>query len=44
MHMFSAAFPATSLGGMDRLIHIFQERTEKRVRVSNGGKNEKTIR
>ena len=26
---------------MDRLIEIFQERTEKRVRVFNGGKNEK---
>ena len=41
MQMFLAAFPATSLGVMDRLIEIFQERTEKRVRVFNGGKNEK---
>ena len=41
MQMFLAAFPATSLGAMDRLIEIFQERTEKRVRVFNGGKNEK---
>ena len=41
MQLFLAAFPATSLGAMDRLIEIFQERTEKRVRVFNGGKNEK---
>jgi alkylation response protein AidB-like acyl-CoA dehydrogenase len=41
MQMFLAAFPATSLGAMERLIEIFKERTEKRVRVFNGGKNEK---
>ena len=41
MQLFLVGFPATALGAMERLIAIFQERTEKRVRVFNGGKNEK---
>src|SRR4051794_37214097 len=41
MQLFLVGFPSIALGVMERLMAIFQERTEKRVRVFNGGKNEK---
>ncbi|WP_338451139.1 acyl-CoA dehydrogenase [Niallia oryzisoli] len=40
MPLFLLGFPAVSIGGIERLISIFQERTEKRVRVFKGGSNE----
>ncbi len=41
MQLFLVGFPATALGAMERLISIFKERTEKRIRVFNGGTQEK---
>ncbi|MCM3725019.1 acyl-CoA dehydrogenase [Neobacillus cucumis] len=41
MQLFLVGFPATALGAMERLIGIFKERTEKRIRVFNGGTQEK---
>lgn len=41
MPLFLLGFPAVALGGMERLITIFKERTEKRVRVFKGGQSEK---
>jgi hypothetical protein len=41
MQLFLVGFPSIALGVMERLIAIFKERTEKRVRVFNGGKDEK---
>jgi len=41
MPLFLLGFPAVSIGGAERLLSIFQERTEKRVRVFKAGASEK---
>ncbi|WP_377917954.1 flavin-dependent monooxygenase [Bacillus songklensis] len=41
MPLFLLGFPVVALGGAERLLSLFQERTEKRVRVFKGGSNEK---
>jgi alkylation response protein AidB-like acyl-CoA dehydrogenase len=41
MSLFLFGFPVVALGGAERLVSLFQERTEKRVRVFKNGANEK---
>ncbi|GMO01257.1 flavin-dependent monooxygenase [Parageobacillus thermoglucosidasius] len=41
MPLFLLGFPLVSLGGAERLVSLFQERTEKRIRVFKGGAKEK---
>jgi len=41
MPLFLLGFPAVALGAMERIINLFKERTEKRVRVFKGGASEK---
>ena len=44
MQLFLVGFPATALRGNGTLNQIFKERTEKRVRVFNGGKKRRSGR
>ncbi|MEH7482432.1 acyl-CoA dehydrogenase [Neobacillus drentensis] len=41
--LFTLGFPLVALGGAERLISLFQERTEKRVRIFKKGASEKDI-
>lgn len=41
MPLFLLGFPLVSLGGAERLVSLFQERTEKRIRVFKAGAKEK---
>ncbi|KIL45122.1 acyl-CoA dehydrogenase family protein [Jeotgalibacillus soli] len=41
MSLFLFGFPLVAIGGAERLISLFKERTEKRHRVFKGGANEK---
>lgn len=41
MPLFLFGFPLVALGGAERLVSLFQERTEKRTRVFKNGANEK---
>lgn len=39
--LFTFGFPLVAIGGAERLVSLFQERTEKRVRVFKSGASEK---
>lgn len=41
MPLFLMGFPLVALGGAERIVSLFQEKTEKRVRVYKGGSKEK---
>ncbi|EPZ41035.1 MULTISPECIES: hypothetical protein [Alicyclobacillus] len=41
MPLFLLGFPVVALGGVDRILALFHERTERRVRVFKGGSKEK---